>query len=154
MNQWPAAIRSGSPPDLQALVRLLQAAGLPTEDLAGACALDLWVIDAEGSLIGAIGLQRFGKCALLRSLVIAQAHRRRRLGRQLVERLERDARAAGVDQLVLLTETAEGFFAGLGYSVADRQSVPDSIRGSAEFRTLCPLSAVCMTKSLLVQQQE
>ena len=146
-------MRAGGLPDLPAVVRLLQAAGLPTADLRGAPAFDLWVIEADAALIGAIGLKRFEKSALLRSLVVVPEYRRHGLGRQLVEQLERVARMSGIDRLVLLTETAEGFFAGLGYSVTDRESVPAAVKGSAEFRTLCPVSAACMTKSLLAQQR-
>jgi amino-acid N-acetyltransferase len=51
--------------------------------------------------------------------------------------------------LVLLTQTAEPFFARLGYSVVDRVYVPDEVKASAEFRSLCPAAATCMTKSLV-----
>ncbi len=60
--------------------------------------------------------------------------------------LDRDAGAPGADPLVLLIETAEGFFAGLGGSVADGQAVPDGIKGSTEVRSLCTDSAIGMTK--------
>jgi amino-acid N-acetyltransferase len=50
---------------------------------------------------------------------------------------------------VLLTQTAEAFFERHGYQVADRDHVPDEIKQSAEFQSLCPSSAICMTKSLL-----
>jgi amino-acid N-acetyltransferase len=49
---------------------------------------------------------------------------------------------------VLLTETAEGFFRAIGYEIIDRSHVPEKINQSAEFRLLCPASAVCMRKSL------
>jgi amino-acid N-acetyltransferase len=148
MTQGSAAIRSGGLPDLPALVRLLQSAGLPTEDLAGGTALDLLVIESDRSIIGAIGLERFEKSALLRSLVVAPEYRHHGLGRQLVERLEQHAHVSGVDRLVLLTETAQKFFAALGYAVVDRESIPDPVKRSAEFRSLCPVTAACMTKSL------
>jgi amino-acid N-acetyltransferase len=154
MTSSRTAIRAGGPADLPAVVHLLRLAGLPTEDIAGATALDLWVLEAEGSLIGLISLERYEKCALLRSLVVAPGHQRRGLGRQLVEKLQHDARVSGVDQLVLLTETAEKFFAGLMFTVVDRNSVPDAVTRSAEFRSLCPASAVCMTKSLSTPTQE
>jgi amino-acid N-acetyltransferase len=49
---------------------------------------------------------------------------------------------------VLLTETAEKFFRAIGYEVIDRRHVPEEIKQSAEFRSLCPASAVCMSKLL------
>jgi amino-acid N-acetyltransferase len=50
---------------------------------------------------------------------------------------------------VLLTETAETFFRRLGYEAIDRHYVSEDLKQSAEFRALCPASAVCMTKSLV-----
>ena len=141
-------IRSGQGADLPAVLALLQGAGLPTADLTSAQALHLWVLEAEESLFGVIGMERFGACALLRSLAVAPSYRQRGLGHQLVARLERDAQADGVEQLVLLTETAEKFFRAIGYEVIDRRHVPEEIKQSAEFRSLCPASAVCMTKLL------
>jgi arsenate reductase len=93
-------------------------------------------------------MERFGTCALLRSLAVGTSFQRRGFGHNLVARLERDAQAYGVEQLVLLTETAEKFFRAIGYEVIDRRLVPEEIKQTAEFRSLCPASAVCMTKLL------
>jgi amino-acid N-acetyltransferase len=150
MNLSPQpTIRRGKVADLAEVLTLLQGAGLPTEDLTSAPGLHLWVLCAEESLVGVIALERVDAGALLRSLVVEPAHQRRGLGRQLVARLEHDARADGVQQLVLLTETAEAFFRRLGYEAIDRRYVSEDLKQSAEFRTLCPASAVCMTKSLV-----
>ena len=110
--------------------------------------LHLWVLQAGRSIVGVIGMERFGASALLRSLAIEPEFRRLGLGRTLVASLERDAHGKGIGQLVLLTETAEAFFRRSGYEVIDRRLVADQIKQSAEFRSLCPASAVCMTKSV------
>jgi N-acetylglutamate synthase-like GNAT family acetyltransferase len=94
-------------------------------------------------------MERFGALALLRSLAVAPGYRRRGMARQLVARLESEAQAHGVEKLVLLTETAESFFRAIGYEVVDRHRAPDEIKQSAEFRSLCPASAVCMSKNLV-----
>jgi len=120
---------------------------LPVADLETA-PLRLWVARDGSRVVGAVGLERYGSAALLRSLVVAADYRRSGLGQELVFTLEQAARAAGVKLLVLLTQTAEPFFAHLRYSVIDRAYVPDEVRQSAEFRSLCPASATCMTKSL------
>jgi amino-acid N-acetyltransferase len=129
-------------------LRLLGGSRLPTADLPDIHGLQLWVLEAGNSVLGVIALERFGTHALLRSLAIAPEHRNRGLGRDLVHRLERDARAGGVERLILLTETADGFFRRLGYTAIDRREVPDEVQRSAEFRCLCPVSARCMAKSL------
>jgi amino-acid N-acetyltransferase len=134
--------------DLTAVVAILNDAALPTADLTSAKSLRFWVLEAEESLIGVVGMERFGTRALLRSLAVAPRYRLRGMGYQLVLQLEREARADGIEQLVLLTESAEMFFRAIGYEVIDRCHVPEEIKLSAEFRSLCPASAVCMSKSM------
>jgi len=142
------SIRCGESADMSAVLSLLESAGLPTADLTSASGLQLWVLKEKGSLIGIIALERFGTDALLRSLAIAPDCRRRGFGHKLVARLEHDAEKNGVERLFLLTETAERFFRGLGYEIIDRRFVREELEQSAEFRSLCPASAVCMRKAL------
>jgi protein-tyrosine-phosphatase/N-acetylglutamate synthase-like GNAT family acetyltransferase len=131
-----------------AVLALLQDAGLPTADLKSAQGLQMWVLEAKDSVLGVIALERFGSEALLRSLAVAPECRKRGFGHELVARLEQDAQADGVEQLVLLTETAEPFFRTLGYDVIDRRNLSEEVKQSAEFRSLCPASAVCMRKAI------
>jgi amino-acid N-acetyltransferase len=141
-------IRRGQPADMPAVVALLQGAGLPTADLTSAHGLKVWVLEARESLLGVIALECFGTNALLRSLAVAPEYRKRGFGHELVARLEQDAQADGIELLVLLTETAEPFFRSLGYHVIDRRYVSAELKQSAEFRSLCPASAVCMSKAI------
>jgi len=62
--------------------------------------------------------------------------------------LETHAMRSGVTSLVLLTETAAAFFERLHYRAVARGDAPSAARESAEFRTLCPDSAVCMIRDL------
>jgi amino-acid N-acetyltransferase len=121
---------------------------LPTTDFPSVSDVQLWLFVAADSLVGVIALERFGSVGLLRSLAVAPEYRTCGFGRRLVERLETDARADGVTQLVLLTGTAEAFFGSRGYTVVDRGAVAEAVKQSAEFRSLCPASAVCMAKML------
>jgi amino-acid N-acetyltransferase len=148
MQSLLPTIRRGQGVDLAVVLALLEGAGLPTVDLPCATDLHLWVLESKESAFGVIGMERFGACALLRSLVVSPPCQRRGFGHALVARLEREARIEGVEQLVLLTEAAERFFHAIGYEVIDRSCVPERIKQSAEFRSLCPASAVCMTKYL------
>jgi len=142
-------IRHSQPTDMPAVLSLLQGAGLPTADLKSAQRLKVWVLEGSDSVLGGvIALERFGTDALLRSLTVAREYQKCGFGRELVARLERDAQADGVERLVLLTETAESFFRSLGYEVIDRSSVSEELKLSAEFRSLCPASAVCMSKAV------
>ena len=127
---------------------LLFDARLPVEDLDLAARVTFFVARNNGQPVGAIGLERYGNTALLRPLVVAPDHRRRGLGTDLVHAAEQHAVASGIGDLVLLTETAETFFSRLGYSAIHRDQAPAAVTQSAEFRTLCPATAVCMTKPL------
>ena len=148
MSSLQPTIRRAQGVDLPDVLALLEGAGLPTADLTSASDLQLWVFEENVTIVGLIGMERFGGCALLRSLAVGPSYQRRGFGHALVSRLECEAQTEGVEQLLLLTETAEGFFRAIGYEVIDRCAVPEGIKQSAEFRSLCPASAVCMTKVL------
>lgn len=139
-------VRPATAADNGAIVALLQAASLPTQDLGAGGTVQFWVAEEGGRLLGAVGLERHGDAGLLRSLVVAPAARNRGIGTALVACLERTAAGMGVSRLVLLTGTAERFFRARGYSVVERNSVRDAVGTSAEFRSLCPASAVCMSR--------
>ena len=133
--------------DLIAIRALLERSGLPTNDLESARP-EFALIRENGRVIAAGALQRFGSSALLRSVVVAPDRRGSGLGHAIVTELEHIACAARISQLVLLTQTAAEFFARQGYRVIERGTAPQDVRGSEEFRSLCPSSAICMAKSL------
>ena len=98
-------IRPGTDADLPEIRRLLELGGLPTADLD--TARPRFVVAIEGAmLVGAAGLEIFGATGLLRSVVVVNARRGAGLGRALIESVESAARQRGLDELVLLTETA------------------------------------------------
>ena len=130
--------------------KLLSQAGLPTEDLT----LDklknfLVARQEEGSLIGAIGVEAHGDVGLLRSLVVHPSHRGQGAGKRLTDEIESFAKRKGIKTLYLLTTTAADFFPSLGYHVIQRARVPASIAGTEEFKTICPVPAVCLFKNLV-----
>ncbi len=140
-------LRNATPADLTAIRDLLERNGLPTSDLASSGAR--FTVACENTrLLGAGALERFGSAALLRSVAVEPARRGQGLGRHLLKALELQARATGITQLVLLTQTARQFFEHQGYRPVDRGQVPQGVRESAEFRSLCPASAECMVKWL------
>src|SRR5690349_2051460 len=142
-------IRRARPADLPAVLALLEGARLPTADIASIDQPQIWVLEERGVIVGSIALECFGSEALVRSLVVAPEYRGRGFGGALVAHVEESARANRIDQLVLLTETAEPLFRGLGYNTMDRRHVSEGLRQSAEFRSLCPDSATCLSKVLV-----
>jgi len=51
-----------------------------------------------------------------------------------------------------LPAVAQILFRRLGYIVIDRRQVSDDVKQSAEFRSRCPISAICMSKALHIGQ--
>ena len=141
------SVGPGSADELSAIRALLERSGLPTNDLETARPTFAVLRDGD-TVIAAGALQPFGSAALLRSVVVAPDRRGTGLGLRVVGELERLARPAGIDRLVLLTQTASEFFARLGYRVIDRGAAPKDMQQSEEFRSLCPSSATCMAKHL------
>lgn len=119
----------------------LSAEGLPVSDL-GADHQRMWRGVGEGETIGYGGIEFYGDDALLRSVVILPDHKGRGHGAALVSRIVAEA---GVEELWLLTNTAAAFFSRLGWTVRDRADAPSAIAAAAEFASLCPASATCMS---------
>jgi amino-acid N-acetyltransferase len=142
-----AQARAAAADDLPVVYQLLEQEGLPTSDLPVSKAQFIVLRDA-GTVVGAGALEPFGSAALLRSVVVAGDRRGTGLGARIVAELESRARGAGMDRLVLLTQTAREFFAARGYKAIDRASAPAEVQASYEFRSLCPSSAICMVKVL------
>ncbi|MDH4108543.1 MAG: arsenic resistance N-acetyltransferase ArsN2 [Gammaproteobacteria bacterium] len=142
-------IRRAGTRDWPRVRELLVLAELPVNDLAAERMGDFLVwVGGDGSPGAAIGLERYGEVALLRSLVVAQASRGAGLGSRLVAELEDVARTDGLHELWLLTNDADGFFAKLGYRVVNRADAPKAVQGSPEFSSICPASAILMMKKL------
>ena len=141
-------IHSAKRADLPAVRALLETERLPASDLDEQ-ALDRFLILRDDSGVsGVVGLELYGEVAFLRSLVVAQHGRGSGVGSALTQAAERLAAEFGVKDVYLLTQTAERFFAGRGYSKMDRGDAPKEIQGTTQFSGLCPSSAVLMMKQL------
>jgi amino-acid N-acetyltransferase len=132
--------------DLASVRDLLSAATLPTEDLSEESLQLFWVARDCEKVVGAVGLERHGNLALLRSLIVAPAFRSRGLGIQLAQAAEARAQELGLSHIYLLTTTAVAFFTALGFHPVVRSKVPASIQATTEFASLCPATALVMVK--------
>lgn len=131
-----------------AVLGLLAASGLPTDDLDSAASVMLFGTTKGDEPTGVVGLELHGTDALLRSLAVAPRTRGAGTGAALVAHAEREAAARGVATLYLLTTTAEGFFSRLGYQRLDRTEAPAVIAATRQFSGLCPASSAFMAKRL------
>jgi len=143
-------IRKATNRDLDAVEGLLSANDLPLdgvkENLSG-----FIVAEEGGRVIGAVGLERFGSVALLRSAVVSEGRRGEGVGRRLVEHLLDYAESDGIEELVLLTNTAENYFPRFGFTRTTRSAVPPAVKASAEFQGACPDTALVMTRRIATQ---
>jgi len=146
-------IREAAHSEMAAICALLEQAGLPTSDIPASNPRFI-VLRDDGNIVAVSGLPPFGSAALVRSVAVAAGRRGAGLGRIIVEELERAARAARLDRLILLTQTAREFFAHQGFHVIERRDAPQEVQGNEEFRALCPASAICMLKVLAESVQE
>jgi amino-acid N-acetyltransferase len=137
------------PEDLDQVRRLLSECGLPVQDVD--LSLMHYFIGARraGRLVGVVGVQPLGEIGLLRSLAVDPALRGQGIGSRLVDEAESLGRAGNLRELCLLTSSGADYFAERMYQRCDRAQLPASVQATAQFRQLCPASAVAMRKPLL-----
>ncbi|MHA3964621.1 MAG: arsenic resistance N-acetyltransferase ArsN2 [Candidatus Thorarchaeota archaeon SMTZ1-45] len=95
-------------------------------------------------LVGSVGLEIYGKSALLRSLAVHPDFQGKGLGTRLVNRITETAKTKGISRLFLLTDTAEDYFKKKGFVIVPRDQVPEDMKKSIEFTTLCTSSPSMM----------
>jgi amino-acid N-acetyltransferase len=133
--------------DWEQLVGLLASSGLPAEGLEEHLPTTL-VVREGGRILGSVALEMYGSDALLRSLAVSAECRGRGLGRRLAVSALDLAGSLGAARVYLLTETAASFFRRIGFRDVPRSDVPERLRGSLEFASLCPLAAEVLMLSL------
>jgi amino-acid N-acetyltransferase len=139
-----------SRPSKEVVERILSEAGLPVSDITAEHLAYFFGHGAEREPDGIVGIEPYGKAALLRSLAVVPSRRGTGVGTLLVKYIEQWALQQGIESLYLLTTTAEPFFAHLGYVRASREEAPLSIQNTKEFSFLCPASSAFMIKQLQV----
>jgi amino-acid N-acetyltransferase len=133
--------------DLSAIEALLTNCHLPTDGIERLT--DNCLVAKLGSkIVGTVALEPCGQSALLRSLAVAPDYRGCSLGHGLTARMVSHARLLGVERLYLLTTDAERYFAAMGFKHAERSEAPAQIQATSQFHSLCPKSAVCMTRDI------
>ncbi len=150
MTDHPLQIRTARPTDLEPLLAQLGRAGLPTLGVAEHLSNFFIAEDPSGTLLGAIGLEYYGgDTALLRSAVVDPSRRSQGVGSALYESLLTKARTMGICRLVLLTNTAETYFARKGFQKIQRSAITGPVTQSIEFTDACPAHSAVMELVLL-----
>jgi amino-acid N-acetyltransferase len=142
-------------PSIEQIKILLADVSLPVEDLTEGPVggerlfFGLGDNDVHGDhvrLTGIIGMEIFPTCALLRSLAVKKDVRTAGLGSMLIAHVELEVWRRDIPEIYLLTTDAMTYFERRGYISVARNDVPEDIRQTQEFSTLCPDSATVMVK--------
>jgi len=136
-------IESAQPSDLPVVRDLIESVGLALDGF-GAVPTEVFVALDGGEVLGTASLENHGGHGLLRSVAVEENRRGCGIGGALAGAAETYAREVGLDGVFLLTETAQVFFAGRGYSVIDRDAGPGPVMESIEWTSACGEDAIPM----------
>lgn len=139
-------IRTARDSDLSMIDKLLLANGLTTSGVRENLS-NFLVAECE-SVAGVIGIEFAGHGVMLRSMAISQELRKRGIGSALFSRSLEIARAAGMEDAYLLTNTAEKFVARWGFQKIKRTEIPADLMQSSALNNFCPVSSICMKLKL------
>jgi|CXWL01.1.fsa_nt_gi N-acetylglutamate synthase-like GNAT family acetyltransferase len=133
------------------VLALLEQNALPTSGLSDHWDRTWVAVDRsgpDGQVVGSVALEIHGTTALLRSFATRADHRGQGLGHALFEYAVARAEELKLENLALLTTTAESFFARRGFAPVSREELPRSLDASAELKGACPATARAMIRRL------
>lgn len=129
--------------DILFIKNLLSQNDLPNQDIEDNN-VKIFALKEDNNLIGTIGIEEYGKIALLRSMVTDEKYRGQGYGKILFDEIIKYSKNKRINELYLLTCTAHKYFEKLGFQELSRNDVPKEIKKTKQFSELCPCSAVCM----------
>ncbi len=138
-------IRKANRADLNDITRLLSSAKLPKEGIARHLQ-NFLVAEVDGKIVGTIGLEKYNAVGLLRSASVLPSFQNNGIGTKLFNMMMDYAKEEGINDVILLTTTAERYFEKKGFMRIDRKSVSGEVLRSEEFNGGCPSTAICMRK--------
>ena len=142
------SIRAARPGDLAQVERTLTDADLPLDGLSDQFGDGYAIAEAEGNIIGVEGVEVHGGDGLLRSAAVVASWQGKGVGHALTRDRIEWARRRGLRSLYLLTMTAGDYWPRFGFERTDRDTAPDAVRQSREFRETCPSTALLMALPL------
>ena len=136
--------KNASLKDFKIIQSLLKQTKLPYEDCKEH--IDNFIlIEKDSQVIGIGGLELYNNLALLRSIAVIPKLQGKGLGIKIYNKLKEKAINSGVNRLFLLTQTADIFFEKQGFIKVERDKIPEQIKKTKQFSSLCPSSAIIMS---------
>ncbi|GAB4181269.1 MAG: hypothetical protein Kow00108_17920 [Calditrichia bacterium] len=133
--------------DLKIIEQILKNNSLPVDDIFDDH-IRFYLAKIGDTVVGTVGLEKYGKLGLLRSLAVHDDYKNQHIGSQLVKYLEEESRKEGIKTLYLLTTNANRYFERFHFSSVSRLSVPESLQHSRQFAEICPTSSIVMKKDI------
>jgi amino-acid N-acetyltransferase len=136
-------IAAATDDDLDDILGLLEAEGLPTADVERH--VRNFVVAREGEILaGCGGAEAHQFAALIRSICVRPEYRSIGLGRRIVRELLDRLASRGLREFYLLTTDAADYFRKRGFREIDRDEVHPQLLSSTQFDGACPETAICM----------
>ncbi len=141
------SIRKATQEDSKFIFTLLKSVDLPTDGVKEHIKDFLILLD-KSNIIGSVGIECYGKKALLRSLAVHPSYQKNGYGNLLYEKILSEVKKKNIGEIYLLTESAENFFERQGFKTISRSEVDEIVKESVEFKYVCPESCTCMNLKL------
>ncbi len=140
-------IRKATQNDYMAIIHLLLSNQLPSLDIHS-LNIELFVGLHHQEIIATLGIEKYDDVALVRSFCVQEAFRSQRIGEAMLQYLFQHCQYENIQSLYLLTTTAENYFKRYGFKTIERATVPVVIQQTKEYSSLCPSSAIMMSKKI------
>jgi amino-acid N-acetyltransferase len=141
-------IQKASINDLESINKLLQTADLPLVEASDNTQYFYKAINTKNEIVGAIGLEVYGRYGLLRSLVVSNEYRNKGIANDLVGQIVKLSAGLNLKEVYLLTTTAYKYFEKHHFERMHRNDAPEEIKQSKEFSSICTVSAIVMQKTV------
>ena len=148
LNGVDYRIRQATVDDLPKVNELLMSAGLPTAGVEANIIHFLLAMSKDNELLAVIGMERAGSYGLLRSLAVTPVSRKQGIAAQLITTALSKAQSSGVQEMYLLTETAEKYLSRFGFVKVLRSEIPNSLLNESELISACLGCSTCMRLEL------
>lgn len=136
-------IRKAYENEHRAICHLLASHSLPTADIHEKN-ITFFAGLMKDTIVATIGIEQYGKEALLRSLCVKKVLQNKSLGQKMIEHLLHVCHQEGITSLYLLTTTAKSYFEHFGFQTIAREEAPKCIAQTREFEGICPATATLM----------
>ena len=124
---------------------LLESVGLPIEGVAEHLQNFFLAVDDKNKAVGCVGLEIYGRFALLRSVAVSDSAQGSGIGSRLTEKAIDYAKEKDITEILLLTTTAKDFFADrFGFVEVNRDDYDEKFTDSPEWHLPRCSSAVVM----------